>query len=163
MVRTAGVKVVVGPEVPQVGNPENVDTLLASFYNYPALPFPALVFDFGAVTVQGTYEQILQNVRNYKNVRKYLAVADGLQLTGTSPNMQGTYNLTVVSFIRGDKIAPAIASIQSGASGTANGQGGPGGFAGFGGGPGGPPRGFGGPGGPPAGIAGGGKGGPPIG
>ncbi len=137
MVHAGSVKVIAGPELPQVGHPENVDALLASFYNYPALPFPALIFDFGTVTVQGTYEQILAHVRSYRNVTKYLVVADGLQLNGTSPNMTGAYSLTLVAYIRGDKIAPSLPAIQSGGSSTAGAAGGQGAPGGIGGGPGG--------------------------
>ena len=45
----------------------------------------------------------------------YLAVADGLQITGTTPTMTGRYNLSIVAYIRGDKIAPPVP--EGGASG----------------------------------------------
>ena len=99
----------------------------------------------------------MDNVRAYKTMPHYLAVADGLRIDGTSPNLTGTYNLTIVGFIRAKKIAPAV---NEGAAAAATG--GFGGTGGFPGGPGGP-GGFGGPGGPGgagrgAGARGGGNG-----
>ena len=63
---------------------------------------------YGGVVVQGTYAQIAANVRGWSRMRKYLAVASGLALSGTSPNLTGTYNLTIVGYIRGDKVYPAV-------------------------------------------------------
>ncbi len=153
-VKKGGVKVVNGPAVPLVDTTQPANQLLASFFNYPAIPFPVVIFDFGTVTVQGTYKQIMDNVRAYKTMPHYLAVADGLRIDGTSPNLTGTYNLTIVGFIRAKKIAPAV---NEGAAAAATG--GFGGAGGFPGGPGGP-GGFGGPGGAGrgAGARGGGNG-----
>ena len=124
--------------------------LLASFFNYPAIPFPVVIFDFGTITVQGTYRQIMDHVRAYKNMPNYLAVTDGLRIDGTSPNLTGTYNLSIVGFIRAKKIAPAVnEGVASGSTGAAGG-----GFGASG-----PPPGMG-PGGiGPGGVRGGGGGG----
>ena len=155
-VKRGGVKVVNGPAVPLVDTTQPATQMLASFFNYPAIAFPVVIFDFGTITVQGTYRQIMDNVRSYKTMPHYLAVADGLRIDGTSPNLTGTYNLTVVGFIRAKKIAPAVnegaASASAGGFGGAAGPGGPGGFGGPGGigGPGGAGRGA------PAGSGGGG-------
>ena len=110
-VKKGGIKVVVGPAV---RGPANTDVagepFTKDFYNYPGLPFPVVIFDFGNITVTGTYAQIMANVRAYKSMPRYLAVADGLLVTGTSPNLTGTYNLSIVGFIRGKKIFPLSTS-----------------------------------------------------
>jgi len=145
-VKKGGVKVINAPEVPvQTDIPAN--QVLLTAFNYPAIPFPVVVYDFGAITVQGTYQQIMDNVRAYKNMPHYLAVADGLRIDGTSPNLTGTYNLSVVGFIRAKKIA---AQVNEGVAQSAAGGGGAPGFGGFPGGRGGAPGG----GGPPAGMSG---------
>lgn len=140
-VKKGGIKIVNGPEVPIVDSTLPANQLLASFYNYPAIPFPVVIFDFGTITVQGTYKQIMDHVRAYKNMPNYLAVTDGLRIDGTSPNLTGTYSLSVVGFIRAKKIAPAV---NEGAASSAAG----------GGNPGMPPGGFG-----PGGVGPGGAGG----
>jgi len=137
-VKRGGVTVINGPFVQNP--PEEASTVMSSFFNYPAIAFPVLILNFGAVTVQGTYEQIMANVRSYSTMPNYLAVADGLTLTGTSPRLTGTYSLSVIGFIRGNKVFSALP--ESGAAG--------------GGAPGGPPGQAGRPGrgGPPAGLCG---------
>lgn len=144
-----GVTVVNGPMVPFPD--ESASSILASYFNFPSLTFPVVIFDLGAVTVRGTYSQITNHIRAWSNMPGYLAVADGLSLeafepTATPPILTGTYNLTLVGFIRGREIFPPVP--EAGATG-----GGGGGF----GSPGGPPSGFGGPGGamrggPPSGL-----------
>jgi hypothetical protein len=101
-----GVTVVTGPLIP--APEESAESILANYYNYPAIPFPVVVFDLGSVTVRGTYEQIMAHVRSYSTMPRYLAVADGLSLTGTAPVLTGTYNLSIVGYIRGSKIFPPI-------------------------------------------------------
>ena len=145
-VKKGGVKVVSGPSVRGPQGTDQASTLLADYYNYPGIKFPVVIFDFGTVTVTGTYAQIEANVRSYKSMPHYLAVSDGLAITGTSPNLTGTYNLSIVGFIRGKEIFPAPTTEGSGTAGGAVG----GGF------PGGPPRGF--PGAPAAGLPASGKG-----
>lgn len=151
--KKGGVKVLTSPTVQILDANMPVNQILSSFYNYPALKFPVLIFDFGTITVQGTYKQILDNVRAYKDMPHYLAVTDGLRIDGTSPNLTGTYNLTVVGFIRTKKIAPNVN--EGASSGSAAG-----GFGGFGGMPGGPGMGdrLGGPMGPGGPMGGGGLG-----
>jgi uncharacterized membrane protein YgcG len=146
-VKAGGVKVVNGPLIPTAD--QNANTILSSFYNYPAIPFPVLIFDLGTVTVQGTYKQIMDNMAAWTKMPHYLAVADGLAITGTSPTLTGTYNLTLVGYIRGNVVsipvpegaAPANRGIGGGGGGggTAPGGGGAGGFRGGGTGPGGKP------------------------
>jgi len=107
-VKKGGVKVVNAPLVPLLDSSMPANQVLESFFNYPAIAFPVVIFDFGTITVQGTYKQIMDNVRAYKFMPHYLAVADALRIDGTSPNLTGTYNLSVVGFIRTKKIAPAV-------------------------------------------------------
>jgi len=132
-VKKGGVKVLTSPLVQRLDPNLPVNQILSTFYNYPALKFPVLVFDFGTITVQGTYKQIMDNVKAYTKMPHYLAVTDGLRLDGTSPLLTGTYNLSVVGFIRTKKIAPAVP--EGGAAATTS-------FGGMGG----PPAGMGGPG-----------------
>lgn len=116
-VKKGGVKVVgTGPTVRGPLNTDQASTLLADFYNYPGIQFPVVIFDFGTVTVSGTYDQIMANVLSYKSMPRYLAVTDGLRITGTSPNLTGTYNLSIVGFIRGKEIFPAISTEGGGAA-----------------------------------------------
>ncbi len=125
-----GVKLVGnGPEIPMptdsaVSGPGGI---LTSFYNYPTIAFPVVIQELGSVTVEGTEAQIMDNVRSWKNMPNYLAVASGLSITGTSPRLQGTYNVVVVGFIRGKDIFPGVPDVS--AAGGASG-GGAGGFAG---------------------------------
>ncbi len=158
-VKVGGVTVLEpGPYVQATIDPNYTGNLLSSFYHYPDFPFPVVIYDFGTVRVQGTYDQIIKNVRSYKTMPHFLAVADGLRIDGTSPNLTGTYQLSIVGFIRATKIHSAIPEAASAAGATGGGP--PGGFGGFPGGGfpggGGPPTGF------PGGIPGvpGGKGGP---
>jgi hypothetical protein len=140
-----------GPTIPGPTDVNNVGGLLASYYNYPTIKFPVVIFNLGQITVQGNMQQIMANVRSYKTMPHYLAVADGLRLDGTAPKLTGTYSLTIVGFIRAKKI---FGSVPEAASSSAGGFGGFGGGMGRGGG-----RGPGGPGGP--GMMGpGGPGGP---
>ncbi|MDR3691707.1 MAG: hypothetical protein P4L46_20175 [Fimbriimonas sp.] len=159
-VKKGGIKVVTAPLVPLVDSSIPANQILDSFYNYPSIKFPVVIFDFGTVTVQGTYKQIMDNVRAYKSMPHYLAVADGLRIDGTSPNLTGTYNLSIVGFIRTKTIAPAVnegaatsaaGGFGGGGAGGRMGMGGPGGMMGGGAGM---PPGMGGGGGPSRGKPG---------
>lgn len=127
-VRRGGVTVLQGPLVPFPD--ESATTVVANYFNYPAIAFPVVTFNFGEVVVQGTYDQIMANVRSYSSMPRYLAVASGLRLEGTSPRLTGRYNLAVIGFIQGDKIFPTVPE-----SGGGGGPAGPGAFGGPGGGP----------------------------
>ena len=145
-----GVKVLSLAPVPGTDPNAAANSLLASYYNYPAIAFPVVIHDLGQVEVEGTYAQIMANVRGWSRMPRYLAVTDGLRLSGTAPRLRATYNLSIVGYIRTDRpdgIHPPVAEHAGSGGGGAPG----------GGGPGGPP--FGGPGaagrGGPAGIGGG--------
>ena len=122
--------IVTGPYVPRTTEAEPANSVLASFYNYPAIKYPVVILDLGTVTVQGTYEQISANVRAWSSMPRYLAVADGLAISGTSPNLTGTYNLSVVGFIRGKDIYPSVSEAVTSANGQGGGAGGRGGAGG---------------------------------
>lgn len=122
-----GVKVPNGPYIPGPSENDPVGGLLASYYNYPAISFPVVIYDLGTVTVTGTYAQIMKNVREWKNMPGYLAVTDGLRIDGTAPHMTGTYQLTLVGFIRGKEVFPSVPEGAGGASaGAGRGAGMPG-------------------------------------
>jgi hypothetical protein len=140
--KTGGVQVI-GPRVEGVTDGDEPNSVLASYYNFPAVPFPVVIHDLGQVTVVGTYDQIMANVRSWDNFPRYLAVAHGLQLQGTAPRLTGTYNLSIVAYIRYDGMfGPVPGTNTSGPAGAAGG-------------------GFGGPSGPGGGPTGGAGGGPP--
>lgn len=130
--RKGGVKVLNAPTIEMLDPNMEVNNILPTFYNFPPLKFPAVMFDFGAITVQGTYKQIMDHLRAYKYMPNYLAVTDGLTLTGTSPVLTATYNLSIVGFIRGRHVFPPVAE-QAAASAIGGGGRGRGGFGGGGG------------------------------
>ncbi|RYG34087.1 hypothetical protein EON81_16480, partial [bacterium] len=110
-VKKGGIRVVTGPLVPAPGGGDpnsSANALLTGFYNLQEYGFPVVIFNLGTVTVEGTYKQILTNVRSWASMPRYLAVADGLAITGTTPRFTGTYNLQMVGFIRGNEIYPAV-------------------------------------------------------
>jgi hypothetical protein len=115
--RVGGVKVLQAPEIPQPTDSEK--DILVSYFNYPAFTFPVVLWELGSVTVEGTYDQIVKNVRAWSAMPHYLAVVDGLRIDGTSPVLTASYNVTVVGFIQANKIypPPAVAT-DTGASGT---------------------------------------------
>lgn len=100
-VKKGGVLVINGPRIPFPE--ENSTAILANYFNFPPFDYPIVIWELGTVTVQGTYKQICDNVRAWSNMKGYLAVASNLSLTGTSPQLTGTYNLVLVGFIRGNK------------------------------------------------------------
>lgn len=137
--KVGGVKVI-GPKVPGVTDQDEPNNLLATYYNYPAVPFPVVIYDLGQVQVQGTHEQIMKNVRSWENFPHFLAVAHGLQLSGTAPTLTGTYDLSIVGYIRYDGMFGPVAAATSSSGGGAGGGGGApgGGFGRAGGAPAGP-------------------------
>jgi hypothetical protein len=96
-VKVGGVKVVQGPVIP-LPNLDG-DKIISSYFHYPPLNAPVLVFDLGNITVRGTYQQISDNVKAWRDMPRFLAVADGLRLNGTSPNLTGVYQVSIVGFV----------------------------------------------------------------
>ncbi len=125
-IKSGGVLVISGPRVENP--PETPEEIMPTYFNYPTTKFPVSIFDLGTVTVRGTWDQISENVRSWTRMPNYLAVADGLQVTGTSPNLTATYNLSIVAFIRGKKLAPEVGA---GAAALASNQGAPAGVPGL--------------------------------
>lgn len=112
--RRGGIRVIRGPEVPVFSM--NASDIVETSFNYIAFGFPAVVYDFGTVEVEGTWSQIRANVEAWSNMPNYFAVTDGLRITGTSPKLRGTYNVTLVGFIRADKIAPPVPEVAADAN-----------------------------------------------
>lgn len=133
--KRGGVTVVQGPYVREPSDDPNA--VMSEYFNYPGTSYPVAIFNLGSVTVRGTWSQISQHVRSWADMPRYLAVADGLTVTGTSPELTATYNLTLVAFIKGKQIAPSVQLASTGADANAQQP------AGFGGGsparPAGPP------------------------
>jgi hypothetical protein len=111
--RVGGVTVISGPTVP--APTDDPGSIVETYYNYPGVSYPVAIFDLGQIEVRGTFDQITANVRQWSNMPGYLAVVDGLALTGTSPVLTGTYNLTIVAYVRGKSIAPPITAVGGGA------------------------------------------------
>lgn len=128
-----------GPTIPDPGGDQQ--TILSGFFNYPAVAFPVVVFDLGQITVTGTYDQIVANYEAWQQMPRYMALVDGLQFTGTSPNLTATYNVQLLGYIKANDIFPpapeaslAAAPARGGGGGGAPGGGqGPGQGAGIGG------------------------------
>jgi hypothetical protein len=121
--RVGGVKVLNGLEVPSPGTDSK--RVLSDYFNYPALPYPVVMWNLGTITVEGTYEQIKANAAAWSEMPNYLAMSDGLQIQGVAPKLQGTYNVVLVGYIRGRTIFPAV--LEGGTGTGANQQGGTGG------------------------------------
>lgn len=117
--RTGGVTVISGPVVPAF--PDNPLTIVEEGFNYPQLGFPARVYDFGSVVVEGTMEQIRRHVESWSNMPEYIAVADGLRIEGTPPRLRATYNLSMVMYLRSKNIFPPVPEGAAGAAGAAPG------------------------------------------
>lgn len=148
-VRKGGITVVSAPQVPTPT--DDPGTILADFFNYPAARFPVCVFELGQITVRGSYSQISNHISGWSAMPDYLAVASGLTLSGTSPELTASYNLVVVAFLKGEQMSVPVPSGAAPGGPTAL-AGGPAAGGGI------PPRGAA-PQGPPPGVPGG-SGGP---
>lgn len=126
--KVGGVTVENGPFIPEPDS--DAATIVANYFNYPAIGFPVVIFTSTGVQVRGTYDQIMANVRAWRNMPNYLAVADGLTLQGTSPSLLGTYNVTIVGYVRGRTIFPPVPSGSASQANLPGGMGAPGGFGG---------------------------------
>jgi len=103
--RVGGVEAV-GPaiDLPPVDAPR----IMADYYNYPAVPYPVVMWNLGQVQVRGSYEQIMANVRGWKDMPNYLAMSDGLSLQGTGSTLTGTYSVVLVGYLQGNKLHPTV-------------------------------------------------------
>ncbi len=87
------------------------------------IPELVLVFPLGTVQVRASsFEGLLRHVRQWNNVPNLLVLVDGLAIQGTSPNLIGSYTLTVFVYPKG----PAGPPVPSGGGGAGGGM--PGGF-----------------------------------
>ena len=148
-VRKGGITVVAAPEVPTPT--DDPGTILADYFNYPAARFPVCVFELGQITVRGSYSQISNHISGWSAMPDYLAVASGLTLSGTSPELTASYNLVIVAFLKGEQMSVPVPSGAAPGGTTA--------FAGAPAAPGGIPARGAAPQGPPPGVPGG-SGGP---
>src|SRR5688500_17043389 len=98
-VRRNGVTMVTPPRLLVPYPTDQPNDLVQYYFNFPALPFPVAIWDVGTITVQGTWDQIMQNVRSWSTIPGYIASVRGLSLTGTGSRLQGTYGLTVVVYV----------------------------------------------------------------
>jgi hypothetical protein len=92
-----------GPLIQPLGDTQ--DQVLASL-NYPSYAFPVAIFQLNGITVEGTYDQIMANYKAWGRMPNYIAMPDGLLLSGTSPDLRGTYNVIIVGFIKAKGIFP---------------------------------------------------------
>ena len=93
-----------GPTVPGFG--ETQDEVLKNL-NYPApYAFPVEIVEIPGVTVQGTYDQIMANYKAWGTMPHYVAMPDGLQLSGTSPLLTGTYNVIILGYLKAKSLYP---------------------------------------------------------
>ncbi|MGI8922659.1 MAG: hypothetical protein ACR2HJ_01235 [Fimbriimonadales bacterium] len=99
-IRRGGVRLVSPAGGIQVPFPTDMPNELVQYYfNYPAFPFPIAIWDLGAVTVAGTYDQIMSHVKSWSAIPHYIASVRGLSLTGSGSRLQATYGLTLVVYI----------------------------------------------------------------
>lgn len=111
--RMGGVKVL--DPAPFVPMPDDAAPgVLAGYYNVPPMPFPVVIFDLGVVRVQGTYQQIMDHVRAYKNMPQYFAVVHDLRLDGTAPLLTASYQLSIIGYIRTNEVYPKVPEVAGG-------------------------------------------------
>lgn len=104
--KRGGVIVESGPTIPFP--PSAAPSIVEQYFNFPALKFPVVMFDLGEVRVRGTLQQITNHLKAWRDMPNYLAVTDGLALSGTSPTLSATYNLSIVGYINGTRISPPV-------------------------------------------------------
>ena len=84
-----------------------------------------LVIPLGAITVNGSFHQILTHFYDWQFFNR-LVLVDGLSLHGNSPYMTGTYTATIYEFPQGgDKVPPPIPQAGGSGAGAAKGGGRP--------------------------------------
>ncbi|MDW8106739.1 MAG: hypothetical protein RMK45_04570 [Armatimonadota bacterium] len=146
MVREIGIKLRVWPE--RTGVQRLYEVNLPPPPNDPnAIPTLALVFPIGQVQVRAaSFESLLNHVRKWNEVPNLVVLVDGLAIQGMSPELYGSYTLTVFVYPRLSKgqVGPNVPSSPQQATGTTPALGGFGAGVGMPGGPG--AGGFGGPG-----------------
>jgi hypothetical protein len=81
----------------------------------------------GTIKVQGTFSEILHHISTWNNFNR-IALIDGFTLSGNSPDLVGSYDVTIYEFPRNtDKPGKQVPS----EAGTGAGGGGGGGAAGM--------------------------------
>ena len=123
-VRIGGVKVINGPNVPAFS--DNPATIIEADLGYQTYGYPVKIYDFGRVTVQGTASQIRANVEAWSRIPNFIAVTDGLTIEGTAPVLTGTYNVSMIMYLRYSNLFPTVpagvgSAAAPGAAGAAGG------------------------------------------
>lgn len=96
----------VEPALLQVPFPTDLPNDLVRFYfNYPAFPFPIAIWDLGTVTVEGSYDAIMNHVRSWSRIPNYIVSVRGLSVTGTGNRLRATYGLTAVVYINTENVS----------------------------------------------------------
>lgn len=121
-VKVGGVREVIGGQAIPMPT-QDASSIVSAYYNYPAIPFPVVIYDLGTITVRGTWAQVKRNVEAWSEMPNYLAVASNLSYSGTNDDLLATYNVTIVGYLRGDKLYPGIpaGSVPSGGGGGGTG------------------------------------------
>ncbi|MCS7209361.1 MAG: hypothetical protein NZ874_07300 [Fimbriimonadales bacterium] len=91
-----------------------------------AIPALVLVYPFGRVQVRASsFEGLLNHVRKWNEVPNLVVLVDGLEISGMSPQLFGSYTLTVFVYprMKGGQPGPNVPSSPQGQGGGA-----PGGF-----------------------------------
>ena len=96
--------------------------------NDPMIGSRVLVVPLGTVTVNGDFRHILTHFYDWQYFNR-LVMVDGLNLSGNSPYMQGSYNATMYIFPQNDD-KPAPLEGKAGGTGAAAGGAAAGGFGG---------------------------------
>jgi hypothetical protein len=85
--------------------PTDLPNELVQFYfNYPALPFPVAFLPAGQVTVESTYNRLMEHVRSWNDIPGYIASVRGVSIEGTGPTLRATYDLFVVAYINSEYV-----------------------------------------------------------
>jgi hypothetical protein len=104
--RSTGVHIVRGPEV--AFPPLTAGEIVESYFNYPAIPFPIAIFNLGTVEVEGTLEQINGHVTAWNQFKNCIALTHNLTIKGTAPRLTASYHLSLLSYVRGNKIGALV-------------------------------------------------------
>lgn len=92
-----------------------------------ALPSGLIQIPIGEITVRGDYQSILNHMRGWNRFNRLVRVGPP-NLSGISPNLTATYDLTVMFYPRtepGDQVAMAAPAAQAGQGGAAGPMGAP--------------------------------------
>jgi len=104
--KSRNIKVISGPLIPTPTS--EASKIVEDYFNYPAIPFPVVIFDLGEISVQGNTEQIESHIKSWNNLPRFMALTHNLKLSGTSPKILATYDLSIIGYIRGNEISSYV-------------------------------------------------------